>query len=468
MKAKLITSAEWLFLVGVALLIVRKNTYPWPIKRASDILFLASLFTVLFFLARSGTIREFLGFTKRALFGLLLIWSGLAIATLSAYFTEGIGVDISGILAFGRFVEVGAIVLLVGFFERRDPVFHKKVALAQLSTLVYIPMLFSPQDTQETFMGRFQIFENWPSNVSYYLIVSICLVLVHLLYAARPFRKTAIAYYLIGAGMFGLLLWTQSRSSWLGITVAGLVILAVSAIRHSRPPRRLLFAGLKILGGGILIVSLLIVGFLALPGSIKNAVLARVFPGIQQFAPSLKAYVFGSPPLGTAQKILKHDLDVNIGDPTRIALWKAYTQKFVAHPLGSGVNYVPVHYEGSVKGPHNTILEMLIMAGPLGFIGMICLFALGIKTVWRSLKIESDYRSSLYLLASLVGLSVAAFFDNMVTFRTLWLVLGMTIFYRPREDPGTMAARPVARTAFPQTQPPTIAISHKNKKRVNS
>jgi hypothetical protein len=49
---KLIRLGGWLFLGAVALLIVRNNSYAWPVKRASDILFLLSFLSAIIFIFR--------------------------------------------------------------------------------------------------------------------------------------------------------------------------------------------------------------------------------------------------------------------------------------------------------------------------------------------------------------------------------------------------------------------------------
>jgi O-antigen ligase len=358
---------------------------------------------------------------KKVLGGLAILLVGLLVATSLGYLVNERRLDREGVLMLGRFIEVGVIVLLAAFFQSRDRTFYKKVAYAQLSTLLYLPMLFTSQNTLQSFMPRFQLFENWPSNVGYYLVVSISFIIVQLLERLKPFRASFFLYAILAVGFGSILLWTQSRASWLATAVATAVILLIWLRESKRRIRHL------VLGAGTLLVFTLLV-FAALPRPITTVVLFRFFPQLDG------QFNFYKDLTATPQEVLqvarREGLTPTLGETNRLTLWKIYSQKIAEQPLGWGVSYVPVNRGHGPQGPHNTILEVLMLSGLIGLVGFVYLFFLGFRNLAERLKTSSANRAwCLYLLASLVGLATAAFFDNMSTFRLMWVILGMAIFF---------------------------------------
>ncbi len=411
LKEKIIVVGKYLFLAGVALLIVRNNSYPFFIKRSSDILFALSAIAALYVIIRFKTgYKDFLS-SKKVLIGLSLVSLGLIIASLSGYFFDGTSFTKEGILNIGRFAEVFFIIFLVSFFQSFDGNFYKKAALAQLSTLVYLPTLLFPNADFIIAMYRFNLFENWPSNVGYYLIPSLVLMVVFLFQKTGSDKKSSAFIYTAAVGLSAIILWTQSRASWLGFGVAFLLFLF------------LIKPGLKKILATILtatIVFLLGFSVLQLQPQVKNMVITRIFPVADNpeiLSNDTKAFA-GKPVFGL------------LADSHRLELWKIYANKLAEHPLGFGVNYEPVNVGAGPQGPHNTILEFLVLAGPVGLAGFILLLFSAFKNT--SIKIKNAaFQNRLwlaYLFSSLAGLLVAAMFDNMSLFRLIWLIAGMAMY----------------------------------------
>lgn len=427
---KLLYWGEIFFLLGIALLIVRRNTYPWPIKRASDILFLLTLLSVVGFAlyARNELrIPRLLKPTGTALGATCL---GLISATALSVIILNAPFGSEGILEFGRFVEAAGLLVLIGIFQEYDEQFYKKAAFAQLATIIYLPMLFTAQNNPSMIMPRFEFLENWPSNVAYSLLVSITLVMVWLLYNLRPKKRWWI-YAPILIGYFGILLWAQSRASWLAIAATTLIVLLVWSSNVLSYRKRIL----RFLFGGIVIFIIVIAGFLTLPKEIKNIVLLRVFP-------SIPIDLYGDSPLYAINLVIQKKSPLAFEDTNqlyllntysdRLYLWNAYSERILRQPWGLGVNYEPLNNGNGPKGPHNTILEVLTLGGPLALIGFLYLFALAFKNTWAYLRQTKNGRWPLYIFASLSALAIASLFDNMSTFRLMWIVLGLGIFYREK------------------------------------
>ncbi len=409
----ILTAGKWLFLAGIALLIIRSNSYPWPLKRASDILFLLAAL-----LACSSFVREKpwkVGRIRQGIFGFLLIFGGILIATAFAYFLNGTKVTAAGVLAFGRFIEVAVIFLLAGFFLKQDPRFLKEAALAQLSTLIYLIALIYPALAPE---GRFRLFENWPSNAGYYLIASLSMIYTWLAIRASGPARSAL-YFALFAGLGGILLWTMSRASWLAVLLSiGLIIFTRLFVpgeqRRSKIKKAAVGLFTALLGIGF--------GFLLLSAPVKNQVLTRFFPQLQ-------LDIWAQAPAATIKNILETDLMPDLSDPNRIIIWKKYISLLLKNPLGLGLDYPPVTLGDESKGPHNTLLELLLVAGPFGLAGFLYLFLVAVKNAATQAR-RSGYGAvwPIYLLAVLAGFATAAFFDNMSTFRLMWILIGVGFF----------------------------------------
>ena len=318
--------ASAIFLIAISLLIIRNNSYPWFIKRSSDILFLLSFLSFSVYILLERKTKEWFSENKRVIFALFLVVIGLAVASVTNYYITGSGIDKEGVLEFGRFIEVGMIILVTVALARADANFVKKVALAQLTTISYLAVLSFPGILNER-MYRFQLFENWPSNVSYYVLVTLSLFVVSMFRSFVLDRKKLFLFY-IGCLLFmSILLWTQSRAGWLTIAIVPVVVLLLWVFRPATPrvSSNGAHGGAKKIGlilcGLLLLLSLVPLAYLFLPSYVKTDVLLRIYP---QYRPYV--YERTSPLENGSTYLLKNVLLTNpplhLSEPSRIFLWK--------------------------------------------------------------------------------------------------------------------------------------------------
>lgn len=421
-KINFLSAGAWLFLVGISMLVIRDNAYPWPLKRASDILFLLSLVFSTLYILRQKKIYFFeKPLTKKVGAALAVLFFSLAIASLSGFLTEGTTLNAGGALQILRFLEVAALLLLVGLFQHHDSGFYKKAAIAQLATAAYLWVFIIPNSLHLD-MYRFQLWENWPSNVGYYLVVSLSFVFTLLLFHKKRVLAT-VFLLLIGTGFSALLLWAQSRAAWLGASAAFLfVIWRWADGKNFR----------EIAAGFLLAAALPIFGFFLLHQNIKNNVLGRFFPELSQ-----RVNIVTSSLPETIKTIYSGRLAPRLEDPRRLKLWTIYSKRLIRAPLGLGLSPEPANIGFGQQLPHNTILEILVSAGPIGLAVFIWLFYRGLKNASRIAKAAANEKFwPIYIFAALLGLSISSMFDNMSTFRLLWIVLAMAIFYEPPKSAG--------------------------------
>src|SRR5262249_44334201 len=151
-------------------------------------------------------------------------------------------------------------------------------------------------------LERFQLFDNFPSNPGYYLLVTLSFFLVMLILSLKEKRywKT-LALYVGLTGLTGILIWTQSRASWLAFFAASLFMVVASVgQRGTKHPARL--AVLLV----ILLAAALAISFLFLPTIVKVGAILRFFPQID--ASFYHLSIFGGTPGGTVEALRANNL----------------------------------------------------------------------------------------------------------------------------------------------------------------
>ncbi len=394
----------WLYVVGVVGLIIRNNSYPWPIKRASDILFfISAVFAIPFIVKERHQLKKL----KIVFWPILLLTGGVALATILRIIT-GHPSSSEGILEAFRIFEVIMLFLLAGTFTLLEPKFLPRVLFAQLSTLAYSIIFLLPYSISLS-MDRFQLFENWPSNVSYYLIVSLLFITTLIFTAWKEKKAMLVPSFGAATLLLCFLLWTQTRASWIGFFLATLILLGFW-IRNNWRAALLTVCSLVVAG---------IIGSLLLPSLTKGDVIHRLLPGIELSPEKTRTVVPSTFPTPLFR----------LEDPTRLTLWHIYSQRLMRQPWGQGVEYDPVNIGNGPQGPHNTLLEIMVLGGFFGLAGFIAIFYLAFKNLSSKLTDNPNQLYRFALLGSLVALFVASLFDNLGTFRLLWVFLALGVFF---------------------------------------
>lgn len=254
------------------------------------------------------------------------------------------------------------------------------------------------EEGRATFEGKLRVqgFFNKPLTFGEYLIIILSLMIGLLLNGKRK-----VVLFLSAMVIFLALLWTYTRSSWLGF---GSALIFVGIMKGKKVSISILTA--------VVVVSLM---------------------------------VFALSPL-----MLKRAESIFDTSNPRVLIWQSSLSMIKDHPLtGVGIgNYskvCPDYYkrfdsEGrklSRSHAHNNLLQMMVTRGLFGLAAFlylwIVLFKHGILTYLRS---DDSYSKTLLLggLAAMVGLNVAGLFehnfgDSEVAI-LMWAVLGMIMVLR--------------------------------------
>lgn len=403
----LIFFGQWTFILAVASLLVRRNDLAWPLKRLFELNLLVSLGAAGFWLIWTGqwqTVRKIL---EKIWQPLALILAGLLLATTISYLLYGTVPDRQGILNLGRIIMVMTAVILIRFYHQQSPQFLSYLSAAFLVNLLFIFAFITPSSLRDSWQitaGRFQGFENYPSNASYLFLIVLVFCFSSLLYRLewRPDRQ-ALLSYLGSISSMVFIWWSQSRATWL----AAIAALAATIFVYHRQQLTRLPVSL------LLAVSIVISshGLLTIFDTGLNA--ARRFWQTAQYHQNI------NPHLPTIR--LTDNLFIVNDQQPRLYAWRHYFETTLKNPWGLGVAYfyqgLAGEYEGKPIGPHNTILEILVMGGVVALVGFIWLWRLALRQV----------RDNPFLLGVLIGFLVAVQFDNMIAFKALWIILGIAL-----------------------------------------
>lgn len=396
---KIIWLGKWMLFLAVASLFLRRNDLYWPFRRLFEIFICGSLSLTILWLLITGKWEIVTSFIQKIKWPFGLIIAGLLIASLSSYVLFNVSLDKEGVLNLGRIFLVMIMVFLVIFHARQDSNFAKKIPFAFFINLLFVPALWiNPGllDQLGIVAGRFQGFENFPSNASYLFLIVLTITFNYLLKIKNKFYN--ILFFTLSVFSMSFIWWTHSRASWLG----AIVIFTILIFKNFRYSLKKIFVGVCIA------VIILFAGHLFLPS-------------VSQITTSIKIWFPNTNAFDKTKYFQYQNINPIEDQLPRLFAWSYYFKALIKNPLGLGVSYfykdLAVNFNGKPIGPHNTILEILVMSGLIGFIGFVWLWYLVLKKA----------ANKPFLLAAFCGLWIASLFDNMIALKSWWVVIGLML-----------------------------------------
>ncbi len=281
---------------------------------------------------------------------------------------------------------------------------------------------------------------NDPNYLATWIAIAILISLTRFLYT--PSRR---AWWLVNAAVITpLVIWTGSRSAWLVLAVATLLLGAKYLFQKSSPFRlnRMVTMALALLFG-------FIAGFALLPSLSKVMFVHR---GLGPFLSDdsiarwtdylMRQGVAGV--VGPSSPLLP---DVNLQlnrkffgyGQDRQDLWLTAARIALVSPFGYGPAYYewrPLSMVGIQKlGSHNLWLETALTGG---WLALLALFVLVAPLTWKAWALFLKSREDVAVALGMAWLALLAlsFFLDMLTLRWLWLLLGFIAVYPQREEVG--------------------------------
>lgn len=197
-----------------------------------------------------------------------------------------------------------------------------------------------------------------------------------------------------------LLLWTGSRSAFLSIALAYILLLSLylsSKFSSLKARKALTLFGILIL--------FLIFSYFILPSDSLTSLYER--------APSSRTTV--------------SEFTYDGFDYSRGRLWSEGYSKSLRAPLGFGFAYHNWNPIGDIGRPHNLWLEVALSSGWVGLSSFIIILVFVVKNILSLLKDRNFVTVS--LAVGFVYLLISGLFLDMFTLRWLWLIMGMIVGY---------------------------------------
>lgn len=461
----LVRASKFFLILGAVSLIFRKGQFLESfLPKPFEVFLLFALITTLLYFLLSKNWSKLKIIPKEIYLLPLVFILSAGLATLVSYFKYGVSFNTEGILNVGRILVIVIAFLLISFYLREDKLFYKRLCLALLAPLIFIPFLILPELTYQFSIvgddGRLYGFDEFPSLMAASSIVALAIlfalffenyyssgadILSKARYSSRAdisskarykiHQFLPIVYFFLTAAVAALIFWTQSRGAWLGMIGVLLIIPILTGFSFFKKNiiKHLLISS-------FLIVLILIIGFLILPSSAKTVVILRIFPQYtHQYISKLHqpdARLFSQQDLSDLiTEITKKPSFQAIGEgitysQPRFTLWTAYSKLIPKNPLGLGINYFPdlavKINDNSPRGPYNTILEFWVWGGIGALIAIFFLIWKIILNIKIKLKTRPDFWT-IGVVAALFGLSIFAFFDNMSIHKIIWILLAMAL-----------------------------------------
>ncbi len=332
--------------------------------------------------------KETLSFTKLQLVSMLLVLGTLCVSSLVAL---NLGEAIVASLKVLYFIVFGVVIKQL---LRSIPDLFQKISLAFSISHMFILSIAIYQHINLS--GKWNALYEIQSVLAHknqfaiYLLLTLPFLSQTLFYARKEGKKAYVV--LAGIGIVGsifYMIFTQTRSVWLGAGIAGISTVIFILIKSSSKM-------LKIISVGIASLTLITLSFLVFKADKFSEVVDQTW------------------------NYQKHKTVLSNNVRTRLGLWQGTMDMIKTHPLGIGGGNWRINYplfdkdtEGESKTvffqrPHNDLLLYAAEYGVL-FLGLM-LFGISLVMVrlFRS-KLEENERFVLFF--SLIGFSVTALFS---------------------------------------------------------
>lgn len=366
---------------------------------------------------------------------------------------RGIPSTFNMILEFGSFCFSLSIFLLILLYTRNDTHYINKYFYALLAPLIYIIYVAFPDMAYQfnsAIGGHFIGFTTNPNIVSKIMLIPIIFFSAKSLFELN--NKLKLIFALIASSMVALLFWTASRgaifSMILGIIFVWLILSCYN------------FSWKKLFLNGVVIFSILAMGFIFTPHDGKRIISSRILnleydkivhfktenlaeevKNIKEIKKAEIKSIKKTEKAGSIEKIERintkitssfKDFRERLFRETRFRIWSFYLNKIIRNPLGFGPN---THMESYIlledgrydnTGPHNTYFQIWLWGGLLGLFSFIYVLFSAFNNL--KIKLQTNFNlETLAIMAALFALSIAIMFDDSLSLYHFWVLMALAL-----------------------------------------
>lgn len=381
------------------------------------LLVLSVLLTVIYIL-KEHKINDFFNSIPRKIW---LAIAGFYFLTLVgwaiAIFSLGIPTTLTTILDFGTFTMGIILFILVSFYIKGDQAYTKWCLYAILIPNFHLLYYFFTHGL----VGYWGVPNDFsldkvldPNILSKTLLVPTMFFISMTLFSLKNKKWWVTSIYVACASVSAMMIfWTVSRGAALSLLLGALVTWLVFLFRG--------FTWKKFFVGGLLILLILLLGYAMIPHGSKQAISLK----------TSNTFTLPAASGGKVSNVTVAEIQKLPQTESRLLIWHFYPIYILQHPFGVGPNSshdFNFHDKNGVHiyvGPDSTYLIACLWGGLLGLVVYLYIVWSGFVEGWKKWKKSFD-PISLALLSIVFTLSVALFFDGMLSLYWLYVVLALS------------------------------------------
>lgn len=445
----------YLLVIGTVLIFVRKEGLVWLLKPFDIFLLLATIISILYLISKQNA-RQLKSEDKKILLTLAIFLFSILLATIISYLRYGFlypGGYYGSFLYFLRFLASIVTLIITYIYLKNNESLQKMIRWSLFSPAILTAALIFP---------NLSLWAGWLQGNGKFIglaasqVITASSMLVVFAFAIVIFLKAfygeqsqtisrkknwllIFIYFLLAAASAAILLWTQTRSHWLGAATAALFAISTTAYQNKERLLR------NIAVNSALMAAVLAAAFLILPAPIKIVTILRIYPQYTQNYyhnnGDITINLLTKNDLGELGRTIvnkasaKEALSAAINGESRPNMWREYLNNFLKNPLGLGLGRTAKDAlsitNNRYSSSHNTLLDLAAWGGIGAVAAFIYLVYQAVMAMRKKFLLISsgDQKKIIYLEigTALVGLAVASFFENLIFSKLVWILLAMAL-----------------------------------------
>lgn len=410
------------------------NFYNTFIPKPFEMIFTLIFLLTIFYLLKNNKIKEFfISIPKDILIAAFLLVFSILFGWVVAFFFKDISPNFNMVLEFGTFSMGLSVFLLILFYTKNDQIYAKRYLYALIFPVVYIFFVLFPW-TADRFLisdGNFLGFTTNQNIISKTLLIPALFFIASSLFEIKN-KWLRVGCILISSLSVALLFWISSRGALVSLALGSIFIWLIFSLNN--------FQWKKIFYSGIIILTIMSLGFAMTPNERKKVALNRTLnlDSNQILLTALKdksvhdvarESIYNN----SNQKVFANNSSINQSSlpDTRLQIWSFYLRYVLKNSLGVGPDtHMKSYIVGSQgeyvsSGPHNTYIQIWLWGGIVGLLSFIFILSRAFKNIMTRLK--SNFNPSTIALAGILfALSVAIMFDDSLSFYWFWAILALS------------------------------------------
>ncbi|MEO5646615.1 MAG: O-antigen ligase family protein [Candidatus Paceibacterota bacterium] len=415
-------------IVAIAFNLQKGSFSRYHIPNLFQILMVLSVLLTFFYLLKEHKVKDFFNaIPKKILIAIICFYGLIFIGWAIAIFYLAIPTTLTTILDFGTFTMGIILFFLVSFYSKGDQLFARRSLYAILIPNVHLLYYFLTHG----WVGYWGVTNDFsldkvldPNILSKTLLVPTMFFISLALFSLSNKNKkwwTPVLYGVLGILAATLVFWTISRGAAVSLLFGAFVTWVIYISRE--------FTWKKFFIGGIIVLAIISVAYSITPRATKQATLLK----------TANTFTLPASSGGSVANVTVAEIQKLPQTESRLIIWHLYPKYILQHPFGVGPNSshdFNFHDKDGVHiyfGPDSTYLIIGLWGGLLGLAVYFYIVGSAFAELLRKLK-RSPSAIILALFGILFTLTVALFFDGMLSLYCFYIILALSFQYKAQYD----------------------------------